>query len=69
MAEEIEPTAAYYRQIAEEIRDLAANAQNPQVRREMLEIAERFERMANYIERRYPDRSGMIPPQSDRDDV
>jgi hypothetical protein len=66
MAEEQQPTAVYYRQVAQEIRDLAAIAQDPEVRREMLEIAERFERMANYVERRYPDRSGMIPPQFER---
>lgn len=67
MAEEQEPTATYYRRIAQEIRDLAATSQDPEVRREMLEIAERFQRMADYVERRYPDRSGMIPPQFGRD--
>jgi hypothetical protein len=69
MAEEQEPTAAYYRQVAQEIRDLATHAQNPDVRCEMVETAERFERMADYVERRYPDRSGTIPPQSERDDM
>jgi hypothetical protein len=69
MTDEQEPTAAYYRQVAEEIRGLARNAQTPDVRREMLEIAERFDRMADYVERRYPDRSGIIPPQSERDDA
>jgi hypothetical protein len=69
MAEEQEPTAAYYRHVAKEMRDLATHAQNPDVRREMFEIADRFERMADYVERRYPDRSGTIPPQSERDDM
>jgi hypothetical protein len=69
MAEEQEATAAYYRQVAKEIRDLATHAQNPDIGREMSEIAERFERMADYVERRYPDRSGTIPPQFERDDV
>jgi hypothetical protein len=69
MADEQEPTAAYYRQVAKEIRDLATHAQNPDIRREMSEIAERFERMADYVERHYPDRSGTIPPQFERDDM
>jgi hypothetical protein len=69
MAKEQEPTAAYYRQVAQEIRDLATHSQNPEVRREMFETAERFERMADYVERRYPDRSGTIPPQFERDDM
>jgi hypothetical protein len=69
MAEEREPTAAYYRQVAKQIRDLATNAQNPDVRHEMFEIAERFKRLADYVDRRYPDRSGTIPPQFRRGDI
>jgi hypothetical protein len=69
MAEEQAPTAAYYRQVAKEIRDLATHVKTPDVRREMFEIAERFERMADYVERRYPDRNGTIPPQFERDDM
>jgi hypothetical protein len=69
MAGEQEPTAAYYRQVATEIRDLATHAQNPDIRREMSAMAERFERMANYVERHYPDRSGAIPPQFERGDM
>jgi hypothetical protein len=53
-----EPTAAYYRAVAEEIVRNARKAQNPDIRSELLELAERFRRMAIYVERRYPARSG-----------
>jgi hypothetical protein len=53
------PTAAYYRNVAEEITGLARRMQLPEVGRELLELAERFRRMAAYVERRYPDRRGL----------
>jgi hypothetical protein len=45
------PTAEYYRQMATEIERLARQAQSAEVRRELLEIAERFRRMAERRER------------------
>ena len=53
-----ERTAAYYREAAGQIRALASNAGLPEVRREMFDLAERFERIADYVERRYPERGG-----------
>jgi aspartate/glutamate racemase len=52
------PTAEYYRKVAQEIRRFAEQSQLPEVRRELLDLAERFDRMAQHIERRYPHRSG-----------
>src|SRR6266478_812605 len=52
-----EPTAAYYRAVAEEITQVASKARFPQTRIELLELAERFRRMAIYVEHRYPSRS------------
>lgn len=69
MIDELAPTAAYYRKTAEEIRGLASKVQLPDVRREMLELAERFDRMAAYVEQHHPDRRGGCPPASDRDDT
>jgi hypothetical protein len=40
------PTAAYYRRVAAEIERLAEQSQTPEVRRELLGLAERFKRMA-----------------------
>jgi hypothetical protein len=37
------PTAAYYRKTAGQIRDLASKAHLPEVRRELFELAERFD--------------------------
>jgi len=48
------PTAAYYRDKAEEIRLVARGTKSPEVARELLEIAYRFDRMAAYAERRTP---------------
>ena len=45
-------SAAYYRQMAAEVEILAQQAQSSEVRRELLELAERFRRMA---ERREQD--------------
>ena len=61
------PTAAYYRKVASEIRDLARRAQQPGVRSEMADLAERFERMAAYVEKRFPNGRGS-PSEEGRDD-
>lgn len=51
------PTAEYYRNVADEIRQLAERAQDPEVRRELLDLVGRFRRMAEHIKRRYPCRA------------
>ena len=55
MTDEQEPTAAYYRKVSEEITQLAQKSQLPDVQRELLELAERFRRMADYVGKRYPN--------------
>ena len=62
------PTAGYYRKVAAEIRDLACRAQVPEVRSEMADLAERFDRMAAYVEKRYPNGRGRLPPEGGRGD-
>jgi len=62
MTDEPAPTADYYRQTAAEIRALADAAQLPEVRRDLFDLAERFDRMARYVARRYPHRRGAMPP-------
>lgn len=52
------PTAEYYRNVAKEIRLIAERAQLPDVRHELFDLAERFERLAAHIERRHPSRAG-----------
>lgn len=61
MIDEQGPTAAYYRKTAAQIRDLACRAQLPEVRSEMANLAERFDRMATYVEKRYPNGRGGQP--------
>jgi hypothetical protein len=56
MSSEQLPTAEYYRNIAEEIRQIAEAAQVPEVRRDLFDLAKRFRRMAEYAERRDPCR-------------
>ena len=56
------PTAAYYRDTAENLRKLAGTAQLPEVRRELLELAERFDRLAEYLEKTDPSGRGKAPP-------
>jgi hypothetical protein len=46
------PTAEYYWRTAEEIRRFAERTTLPDVRRELFELAELFERMARRAERR-----------------
>jgi hypothetical protein len=57
------PTAAYYRQVARQIRVHAHDAELPEVRRDLLDLAERFDRMARYVEKRDPNRGTIPPPQ------
>jgi hypothetical protein len=61
-------TAAYYRNTARRIRDLARTAQLLEVRHEMFELAERFDRMASFVEKRYPDTRGRRSPPIPRAD-
>jgi hypothetical protein len=63
MSDEREPTAAYYRKIAAQIIELANKTRLPEVRQEMFELAERFQRMAAHAERRERNRNNP-PPQS-----
>ena len=45
------PTADYYRQVAGEIEALAQQSQMPEMKRELLDLAERFRRMAERRDR------------------
>ena len=58
MDDEPLPNADYYRRIAVQIVELAGKAQHPEVRVQLLELAQRFGRMAAFVERRYPERRG-----------
>jgi hypothetical protein len=69
MRDEPRPTAAYYRQVAEQIRAFAQEARVPEVRRELLDLAERFARMALFVAQRYPDRRGGLPPEGEAGDT
>jgi len=44
------PDPTYYRRIAAEIEELAAQSRIPEVHRELLDLAERFRRMAGHRE-------------------
>jgi len=52
MTKALQPTADYYREKADEIGRSAQPASSAEVRLELLEIAELFERMADRVERR-----------------
>ena len=52
MKEPRSPSAAYYRQVAAEILGLARKTRLPELRAELIELAERFRRMAAYANRR-----------------
>jgi len=65
MTDERAQTAVYYRQVARQIREYARDAQLPEVRRDLLDLAERFDRMALFVEKRYPNRRGIRPPQGE----
>ena len=52
MTKAVQPTADYYREKADEIRRSAQRASSAEVRLELLEIADLFERMADRVERR-----------------
>jgi hypothetical protein len=62
MTDDSAPTAAYYRNVAREIRAYAQQAQLPEVQRDLLDLAERFDRMAIYVARRYPNGRGDSRP-------
>lgn len=57
-----EPSAAYSRAIAAQIREFARTVELSEVSSEMVDLAERFERMAAYVEKRYPNRRGRPLP-------
>ena len=61
------PTAAYYRQTAARLQAFARESRFLEVRIELLEHAQRFERMARYIEQRYPHRRGTLPSEGGPD--
>jgi hypothetical protein len=63
MTEEQAPTAAYYRRVARQIREHAHDAHLPEVRRDLLDLAERFDRMALFVEKRYPNRRRVRLPE------
>ena len=65
MPDEPAPSADYYRQVAGQIRAFAHAARVPEVRRDLLDLAERFDRMALYVEQRYPERRGVLPPHGE----
>ena len=67
MIDKHEPTAAYYRKVAAQIRDLARGMQLPQVRSDLVDLAERFELLAAYVEKRYPNGRGRVPPENAHD--
>jgi hypothetical protein len=48
---DLRPTAEYYRRIAAEVALLAERSQLPDIRRELLDLAERFRRMAERRDR------------------
>lgn len=52
MSEALQLTAENYRDKAEEIRRFASRARTASVTIDLFEIAERFERMADHLERR-----------------
>lgn len=49
------PSAEYYRRVAAEITELAGQSHTPEVRRELLDLAERFKRMAERRREQCPD--------------
>lgn len=69
MTDQIAPTADYYRETAAQIRAFAQEARLPEVRGELYELAERFERMARYVEQRYPHRRGNLSANGGPDDA
>lgn len=44
--------AKYYRDTAAELQAIAASVMDPQTKSELLDIAAKFERLADYVERR-----------------
>jgi hypothetical protein len=64
MNAERELTPAYYRKMAQEVRDAARTAQTREVQRDLLQLGEQFERMAAYIERRFPEGRDLSPPDN-----
>jgi hypothetical protein len=63
MNAERELTPAYYREMAHDVREAARTAQIPEVQRDLLQLAEQFERMAAYVERRYSEGRDQSSPE------
>ena len=51
MSDEQQASAGHYREIAEKIRQLARQARIPEVREELFDLADEFDRMAELIKR------------------
>ena len=50
MSDAEQPTPELYRGLAEKLRELADQSDLPDIRGDLLDLAERFERMAAYLE-------------------
>lgn len=67
MTDKPAPTADYYRQTAARLLAFARETRFPEVRIELLVLADRFERMARYVEQRYPHRRSTLPSEDEPD--
>jgi hypothetical protein len=67
MTDKPAPTAEYYRQTAARLLAFARQTRFPEVRIELFVLADRFERMARYVEQRYPHRRSTFPPEGEPD--
>jgi hypothetical protein len=56
MGEKQQPTAERYGEIAEEIRGAAQRMRSPEIREQLLDLAERYEHLAAHARRRDPRR-------------
>jgi hypothetical protein len=61
------PTADYYRETAARLLAFARETRFPEVRIELSVLADRFERMARYVEQHYPHRRGILPSEGEPD--
>ena len=59
--------AEYYRQTAEEIRRFARQSRFPEIGKELSELAERFDRMAAFVESRQLGHPIGLAPERDPD--
>jgi hypothetical protein len=61
------PTAEYYRQTAGRLLAFARETRFPEVRIELLVLADQFERMARYVEQRHARRQSSLPSEGEPD--